>query len=93
MIQQLSRLLSNQYIHELLMVILIMYCSVAHQKLPNFMYNLFDNRLFIFVIFVAITIVGLQNWSVALIVALIFAIIMNQVNQAKIEQEIEPFMS
>ena len=88
----IKNLLSNQYVFGFLAMILILYGSLAQQTLPDFMYKLFDNKLFTFLILLSITIIGTQDWYVALLVALIFGIIMHRLNQNKIKETFENYM-
>jgi hypothetical protein len=87
--QNIKNILSNQYVLGFLTLILILYGSLAQQTLPKFMYNLFDNSLFIFLILLAITIIGTQDWYVAFLVALIFGVVMHRLNQTKIKETFE----
>ena len=76
----------NPYILGSLTLVLILYGSMAQQTLPNFMYTLFDNRLFTFVIFLAIALLGTQDFKVAFIVALIYGVLMHNFSQKKITE-------
>jgi hypothetical protein len=78
--------LQNQWILGLLTLILIVYGSLAQQTLPDFMYALFDNRLFQFLVFAAIAFVGTQDWQVAFVVALLYALLMHNWSQKKITE-------
>jgi len=82
--------MQNQWVIGLLTMILIVYGSYAQQTLPDFMYRLFDNRLFNFIVFSLIVFIGIQNWTVAFVIALIYAVIMHNFSQKKIN---EAFMS
>jgi hypothetical protein len=50
------------------------------------MYVLFDNRLFQFIMLALIAFIGVFDWKVAFIVALIYAVIMHNLNQKKITE-------
>jgi hypothetical protein len=50
------------------------------------MYRLFDNRLFGFLIFGAIAFIGTQDFKVAFVVALIYALLMHNFSQKKITE-------
>jgi hypothetical protein len=82
--------LSNTYVVGALTLVLILYGSLAQQTLPDFMYRLFDNRLFTFLMFTAIAFLGTQDITVAFVVALLFGVVMHNLSQKKIT---EAFMS
>ena len=88
---QLKTYLSNPYILGFMIMILTLYGSFAQQRLPHFMYQLFDNRLFTFIMFASIAFIGTQSWTAAFIVALLFAVIMHKLNQTKIQEAFENF--
>lgn len=76
----------NQYLYGGLIMFLLLYGSFAQQTLPDFMYKLFDNRIFLFVIFFSVFLVGSQNYYLAFILALIFGVLMHNFNQKKITE-------
>ena len=78
--------LENQYLFGGLTLLLLLYGSLAQQTLPDFMYKLFDNRLFTFLIFFAISLIGTQDYRVAFVVALIFGVLMHNFSQRKITE-------
>jgi type II secretory pathway component PulF len=88
---QLKSYLSNPYILGFMIMILTLYGSLAQQTLPRFMYKLFDNRLFTFIMFASIAFIGTQSWVAAFIVALIFAVIMHKLNQTKIKEAFDNY--
>jgi hypothetical protein len=47
------------------------------------MYKLFDNRIFVFVVFSSIAVIASQNWIMGAVVGLLFAMIMHKLNQTK----------
>ena len=76
----------NQWVLGALTLVLILYGSMAQQTLPDFMYQLFDNRLFTFLMFLSIAFIGTQDITAAFIVALIFGVLMHNFNQKKITE-------
>lgn len=82
----LSPYFANQYILGALTLLLILYGSLAQQTLPTFMYQLFDNRLFTFIIFLLIALLGTQDIRVAFVVALIYGVLMHNFSQKKITE-------
>lgn len=78
--------LSNPYVYGSLTLFLVLYGSLAQQTLPDFMYRLFDNRLFTFIMFASIAFIGTQDSTVAFIVALLFGVVMHNLNQKKINE-------
>ena len=78
--------LQNQYILGALTLILLLYGSLAQQTLPDFMYRLFDNRLFTFIIFLLIGLIGTQDFRVAFVMALIYGVLMHNFSQKKITE-------
>ena len=82
----MAKQIQNPYIVGLLTIILILYGSLAKQTLPDFMYRLFDNRIFTFIMFASISFIGTQDTTVAFIVALIFGVLMHNLNQKKINE-------
>lgn len=76
----------NPYVLGAVTMILILYGSLAQQTLPNFMYKLFDNRLFTMLMFLAIAFIGTQDFKVAFVVALIYGVMMHNFSQKKINE-------
>lgn len=76
----------NQYLLGILTLILILYGSFSQQTLPNFMYQLLDNPFFNFIIYLIIAFVGTQDIKSAFVVALIYAVLMHNFNQKKINE-------
>lgn len=76
----------NQWILGIFTLVLIVYGSLAQQTLPDFMYRLFDNRIFTFIIFGLIAFLGTQDWKVAFVVALIYGVLMHNMSQKKITE-------
>lgn len=76
----------NDYVLGALTAFLLLYGSLAQQTLPDFMYRLFDNRLFTSLIFFAIALISSQDYRVAFIVALIFGLLMHNFSQKKITE-------
>lgn len=81
-----SPYLQNPWILGILTLILIVYGSLAQQTLPDFMYMLFDNKLFQFLMFALIAFIGTQDWQVAFVVALLYALLLHNWNQKKITE-------
>jgi hypothetical protein len=79
-----SQLIKNKWIFGLLTMILILYGSLSQQTLPDFMYKLFDNPVFSFLMFGLIAFIGTKDLLVSFIVALIYALIMHNLSQRKI---------
>lgn len=82
----LKPLFANQWVLGIVTLLLVAYGSMAQQTLPDFMYRIFDNTIFQFIIFAAIAFLGTQDWKVAFVVALIFGVIMHNLNQKKITE-------
>jgi hypothetical protein len=78
--------LKNPYILGIVTLVLILYGSMAQQTLPEFMYKLFDNRIFTMMIFAAIAFIGTQDFTVAFVVALIYGVVMHNLSQKKITE-------
>lgn len=76
----------NPWVLGIVTMVLILYGSLAQQTLPDFMYKLFDNRLFTFLMFLAIAFIGTQDFKVAFVVALIYAVAMHNFSQKKINE-------
>lgn len=83
---RMSQIFTNPWLLGLLTMILMVYGSLARQTLPGFMYKLFDNRLFTLLVFIMIVYMGLKDWKVAFITALIFAVAMHNFSQKKISE-------
>ena len=82
----LSPYFANQYVLGAMTLFLILYGSLAQQTLPTFMYKLFDNRMFSFIVFLFIAMLGTQDFRSAFIVALIYAVLMHNFSQKKINE-------
>ncbi len=65
----------------ILAVLLIFYAPYAQQPLPNFMYKLFKSPIFLMIFFFAIIMIGIQDFRVSFIVALVLASILHAYNQ------------
>lgn len=78
--------LQNEYVLGALTLFLLIYGSLAQQTLPDFMYKLFDNRIFTFLIFFAISLIGSQDYKVAFVIALIYGLMMHNFSQKKITE-------
>jgi len=76
----------NQWVLGAVTLVLILYGSLAQQTLPTFMYKLFDNRIFGFLMFAAIAFIGTQDFRVAFVVALIYGVLMHNFSQKKITE-------
>lgn len=85
----IKSLLANQYVLGFLIIVLLLYGSLAQQPLPPFMYRLFESRWFTFLVLGSLALIATQDWCVAFIVALIFAVILHQLNQMKIKETFE----
>ena len=76
----------NEYVLGALTLFLLIYGSMAQQTLPDFMYRLFDNRIFTFLMFFAISLIGSQDYKVAFVVSLIYGLLMHNFSQKKITE-------
>ena len=54
--------------------------------LPDFMYRLFDNRLFGFLMFSWIAFAGVHDFKVAFVIGLLYALMMHNFSQKKITE-------
>lgn len=76
----------NPYLLGIVTIFLVLYGALAAPKLPKFIADLFDNALFrLFVLFM-IAYLSVKNFTVALIVAIVFTLITNFLNEQKISE-------
>lgn len=82
----IMKYLSTTHILWCLMVVLILFGIGTESRLPDVLFKLFDNKIFLFLFISSITLIGTQDWKIAFVIALIFGVIMHKSNQNKIEQ-------
>ena len=74
----------NPYVSATLTLFLILYGSLAAPQLPVSVMNLFDNAGFRLLVLVGIAFFANRNLQVALLVAIVFIITMNVLNEQRI---------
>jgi hypothetical protein len=78
--------MSNPYVMGILVMVLFLYSSVGRDHLPLPVYRAFKNPMFNFLFFMAIVIVGTQDFRAAFVIALLYAFIQHQFSQTKIAE-------
>lgn len=73
-------LVKNIYLYSLLVLFLTMYGPRLHPKLPSSLRNLFDNYIFRAIILFLISYLSIKNFSISLVIAIIFIFIINLLN-------------
>jgi len=78
--------LNNNYVKGLLTLVTILYASMARPELPQYIANLFDSGLFRVVFCALIVFLASKSTMVAILVALVFTVTMNLLNEQKIAE-------
>lgn len=76
-------LLENTYLSSILVLFLSMYGPRLHINLPKPLQNLFQNRIFNFVVIFLIAFTSFQNFKASLIMTIVFLVIMDIVNSSQ----------
>jgi hypothetical protein len=82
-------LLNNPYVSSTLVLILVLYGSLARPKLPKTVHKVFENPIFQIVLFSLIVYRGNHNPQLAVVVATVFMVIMNLITEQKMKQSVE----
>jgi hypothetical protein len=90
----LDKILENQYVTAVLVLVLVLYGSLARPNIPPILQNLFENPIFRVLLLALIVYRGNQNPQLAIVVAVVFMIVMNLITQQKLFesfQQVENF--
>jgi hypothetical protein len=79
--------LENQWVYGVLVLIVILYGSLAGPNLPPFIRNLFQNPIFQILLFSLIVYKANMNPQFALIIAVVFLIVMTLIDRQIIRDE------
>lgn len=89
MLHQLLELLENPYVSATVILVLIMYGSMAKPELPPAVQRMFTNPIFQILLFSLIVYRGNHNPQVAIMIAVVFMIVMNLITEQNMRESVQ----
>ena len=76
----------NNIIRGFLLIFVVLYGSFARQPLNNKIYSIINNKIFYILMLILIAYVGTHDIVASFFISLLFAFIMYQINETKIQE-------